>query len=207
MDKQYILAIDQGTTSSRAMLFDSADDVAGLAQREFRQIFPQPGWVEHDPHEILASVRTTVAEVLASAQVDASALAGIGITNQRGLHEVHTHAQPDQPVHGARGAGRVKLVVGDVRHGDGTEPAPLRAPGKDAQDGREWCDEVRCDEARANCTMRSQRSGNKTPAAAAACGMRLVGVMPGNVLASKHHGWPDGSSRKSMLEGWIIASS
>jgi glycerol kinase len=83
LDKQYILAIDQGTTSSRAMLFDRAGGVAGSAQREFRQIFPQPGWVEHDPHEILASVRVTVAEVLASRRVDASALAGIGITNQR----------------------------------------------------------------------------------------------------------------------------
>jgi len=83
LDKQYILAIDQGTTSSRAMLFDRAGRVAGTAQREFRQIFPQSGWVEHDPQEILASVRTTVTEVLASAQIDAGALAGIGITNQR----------------------------------------------------------------------------------------------------------------------------
>ncbi|OOG50880.1 glycerol kinase GlpK [Rhodanobacter sp. C01] len=83
MEKQYILAIDQGTTSSRAMLFDRAGGVAGTAQREFRQIFPQPGWVEHDPHEILVSVLTTVAEVLASARIDAGTLAGIGITNQR----------------------------------------------------------------------------------------------------------------------------
>jgi glycerol kinase len=65
------------------MLFDRAGVVAGSAQREFRQIFPQPGWVEHDPQEILASVLATVAEVLASAQVGAGELAGIGITNQR----------------------------------------------------------------------------------------------------------------------------
>ncbi|OOG53356.1 glycerol kinase GlpK [Rhodanobacter sp. C03] len=100
MEKHYILAIDQGTTSSRAMLFDRAGGVVGSAQREFRQIFPQPGWVEHDPHEILASVRTTVSEVLVSAQVDASALAGIGITNQRETTVVwdrHT----GQPVHNA----------------------------------------------------------------------------------------------------------
>jgi glycerol kinase len=65
------------------MLFDRAGRVAGSAQREFRQIFPQPGWVEHDPQEILDSVLTTVAEVLASARVEAHDLAGIGIANQR----------------------------------------------------------------------------------------------------------------------------
>jgi len=100
LEKQYILAIDQGTTSSRAMLFDRAGRVAGTAQREFRQIFPQPGWVEHDPHEILASVRTTVADVLAAAQIDGGALAGIGITNQRETTVVwdrHT----GQPIHNA----------------------------------------------------------------------------------------------------------
>jgi glycerol kinase len=83
LKKLYILAIDQGTTNSRAMLFDRAGRVVGSAQREFRQIFPQPGWVEHDPHEILSSVLETVAEVLASTQIDAGELAGIGITNQR----------------------------------------------------------------------------------------------------------------------------
>lgn len=83
MAQRYILAIDQGTTSTRAMLFDRAGAVAGSAQREFRQIFPQPGWVEHDPQEILATVLATVGEVLGSTQVDASGLAGIGITNQR----------------------------------------------------------------------------------------------------------------------------
>ena len=65
------------------MLFDRAGAVAGSAQREFRQIFSQPGWVEHDPQEILASVLATVAEVLTAAQVDAGELVGIGITNQR----------------------------------------------------------------------------------------------------------------------------
>ena len=65
------------------MLFDRAGAVAGSAQHEFRQIFPQPGWVEHDPQEILASVLATVAKVLASARVEADELAGIGITNQR----------------------------------------------------------------------------------------------------------------------------
>ncbi len=83
MERKYILAIDQGTTSSRAMLFDRGGSVAGSAQCEFRQVFPQSGWVEHDPQEILGSVQATVAEVLASAQIDVRKLAGIGITNQR----------------------------------------------------------------------------------------------------------------------------
>ena len=80
---RYMLAIDQGTTSSRAMLFDQAGQVAGSAQREFPQIFPQPGWVEHDPREILASVTATVTQLLALTQVDPRELAGIGIANQR----------------------------------------------------------------------------------------------------------------------------
>jgi glycerol kinase len=83
MDRTYILAIDQGTTSSRAMLFDRDGAVAGVAQREFDQLFPQPGWVEHDPREILASVRSTIVEVLTKTQVSASQIAAIGITNQR----------------------------------------------------------------------------------------------------------------------------
>jgi len=83
MHGKYILAIDQGTSSSRAMLFDRAGRVAGSAQREFRQIFPQPGWVEHDPQEILSSVLATVAEALNRAHLDVGQLAGIGIANQR----------------------------------------------------------------------------------------------------------------------------
>ena len=83
MTDTYILAIDQGTTSSRAMLFDRNGAVVGVAQREFEQIFPRPGWVEHDPREILASVQTTAIEVMTKAQISASQIAGIGITNQR----------------------------------------------------------------------------------------------------------------------------
>jgi glycerol kinase len=83
MDKPYLLAIDQGTTSSRAMLFDRSGAVVGKAQREFEQQFPQPGWVEHDPREILGSVQSTIVEAMTRAQVSASQIAGIGITNQR----------------------------------------------------------------------------------------------------------------------------
>ncbi|SDQ60030.1 glycerol kinase GlpK [Pseudoxanthomonas sp. CF125] len=83
MVKPYLLAIDQGTTSSRAMLFDRGGAVVGMAQREFEQLFPQPGWVEHDPREILGNVQSTVVEAMTRAQVSASEIAGIGITNQR----------------------------------------------------------------------------------------------------------------------------
>ncbi|WDS34692.1 glycerol kinase GlpK [Pseudoxanthomonas sp.] len=83
MDKKYVLAIDQGTTSSRAILFDRAGAIKGIAQREFTQIFPQPGWVEHNPREILSSVLTTMTDVLTRAGVEASDIAAIGITNQR----------------------------------------------------------------------------------------------------------------------------
>ena len=83
MDKQYILAIDQGTTSSRSMLFDHDGAVAGVAQREFEQIFPRPGWVEHKPREIMTSVLTTLTELINNTGVDVADIAAIGITNQR----------------------------------------------------------------------------------------------------------------------------
>ena len=100
MDKSYILAIDQGTTSSRAMLFDKEGAVVGIAQREFPQIFPQPGWVEHNPREIMTSVLTTITEVMHNAQVDARAIAGIGITNQRETTVVWDKAT-GQPIYNA----------------------------------------------------------------------------------------------------------
>ncbi len=79
----YILAIDQGTTSSRAILFDAQMQRVGTAQREFTQYFPQEGWVEHNPGEIWDSVLTVCREVLETTGVAASQIAGIGITNQR----------------------------------------------------------------------------------------------------------------------------
>jgi len=80
---RYILALDQGTTSSRAILFDHAGNVCGVAQREFEQIFPQAGWVEHDPEEIWASQLSVAVEALSRAQVGYRDIAAIGITNQR----------------------------------------------------------------------------------------------------------------------------
>ena len=79
----YILAIDQGTTSSRAILFDARGASVASAQQEFPQIFPASGWVEHDPEAIWSSTLATIKACLAKAGVEAAALAGIGITNQR----------------------------------------------------------------------------------------------------------------------------
>jgi glycerol kinase len=83
MSKRYVLAIDQGTTSSRALLFNAGGEIAGCAQREFKQIFPQPGWVEHNPREVMTSVLTTITELVNNSQIDLDDIAGIGITNQR----------------------------------------------------------------------------------------------------------------------------
>ena len=80
---RYLLARDQGTTSSRAILFDDAQNIVAVAQREFTQIYPRSGWVEHDPQEIYASVYSTMMEVVAQADVDPRDIAAIGITNQR----------------------------------------------------------------------------------------------------------------------------
>ena len=79
----YILALDQGTTSSRAILFDHAGQIVQVAQKEFRQYYPQPGWVEHDPEEIWSSQYGVLAEVLAKANCTTRDIAAIGITNQR----------------------------------------------------------------------------------------------------------------------------
>ena len=83
MEKKYVLAIDQGTTSSRAILFDHSGQIAQVTQKEFTQIFPKPGWVEHDAMEIWSSVQSVVAELLSAPDVKASEVAAIGITNQR----------------------------------------------------------------------------------------------------------------------------
>ncbi len=80
---KYLLALDQGTTSSRAIIFDSSGEIVALAQREFKQHYPKPGWVEHDAEEIWASQREVACEAVARAGVQSSDLAAIGITNQR----------------------------------------------------------------------------------------------------------------------------
>jgi len=83
MSKQYILALDQGTTSSRAALFDHAGNIVSVAQKEFHQIYPQAGWVEHDPLEIWSTQAGVAAEAVTKMGLNGSAIAAIGITNQR----------------------------------------------------------------------------------------------------------------------------
>ncbi|HCX58962.1 MAG TPA: glycerol kinase, partial [Sphingobacterium sp.] len=83
MEQQYILAMDQGTTSSRAIIFDKDRNIVSIAQKEFTQIFPQPGWVEHDPHEIWSTQAGVTAEATTKAGLNGKNIAAIGITNQR----------------------------------------------------------------------------------------------------------------------------
>jgi glycerol kinase len=80
---KYVLALDQGTTSSRAIVFDQEGRPVRVAQREFRQIFPQPGWVEHDPKEILSSQRDTARQAVRESGISPKDLMAVGITNQR----------------------------------------------------------------------------------------------------------------------------
>ncbi len=96
----HLLALDQGTTSSRAILFDDAGEIVGIAQREFRQHFPQPGWVEHDAAEIWISQRDVASEALTTAGLNAADIAGIGITNQRETVVVWDRAT-GEPIHRA----------------------------------------------------------------------------------------------------------
>ncbi|UXN06703.1 MULTISPECIES: glycerol kinase GlpK [unclassified Bartonella] len=82
-EKKYIVALDQGTTSSRTLVLNKQAEVVSVAQREFTQIYPHPGWVEHDPREIWATQSSTLTEALAKAGISTDEIAGIGITNQR----------------------------------------------------------------------------------------------------------------------------
>ncbi len=83
MSNRYIIALDQGTTSSRAVLFDETGTIRGIAQQEFKQIFPKPGWVEHDPREILQTQMEVLRSVIHNNSINAAQIAAIGITNQR----------------------------------------------------------------------------------------------------------------------------
>jgi len=97
---QYVLALDQGTTSSRAIVFDHAGRLQSIAQKEFRQIFPQPGWVEHDPNEIWSTQLGVAAEAITQAGLSGRDIAAIGITNQRETTVVWDR-RTGQPVYNA----------------------------------------------------------------------------------------------------------
>ena len=83
MEKRFVMALDQGTTSSRCILFDKKGNILSMAQREFEQIYPQPGWVEHDPREIWSSQLAVATEAMAKIGADAEDISSLGITNQR----------------------------------------------------------------------------------------------------------------------------
>ncbi|MDZ4279826.1 MAG: FGGY family carbohydrate kinase, partial [Hydrogenophaga sp.] len=96
----YLLALDQGTSSTRSIVFDELGGVVAMAQQELTQIFPQPGWVEHDPLEIWRAQLATARQVLAKAGLKASDIRAIGITNQRETTVVWNRAT-GQPIHNA----------------------------------------------------------------------------------------------------------
>ena len=96
----YVIALDQGTTSSRAILFDRAGNIVSRAQHPFHQIYPQPGWVEHDPLEIWATEKRALAEAVDTAHIDPKKIAAIGITNQRET-TILWDARTGEPVHNA----------------------------------------------------------------------------------------------------------
>jgi glycerol kinase len=98
--QQYILALDQGTTSSRSILFDAKGLPVASSQKEFTQIFPQPGWVEHDPMEIWDTQLYTANEVMKKFGVSPSQIVSIGITNQRETTIVWDK-KTGQPIHNA----------------------------------------------------------------------------------------------------------
>ncbi|MBP3455375.1 MAG: glycerol kinase GlpK [Alistipes sp.] len=98
--EQYILALDQGTSSSRAIVFDRAGKICSVAQKEFRQIFPRSGWVEHDPDEIWSSEASVIAEAITSVDINGTNIAAIGITNQRETTIVWD-VETEQPVYNA----------------------------------------------------------------------------------------------------------
>ena len=110
MSQQYVAAIDQGTTSSRCILFDRDGRIVSVDQREHRQIFPQPGWVEHDAMEIWANVEVVVKNALQKSDITPDQVAAIGITNQRETTVVWDR-ETGEPVHNA-------IVWQDTRTGD-----------------------------------------------------------------------------------------
>ncbi len=100
LQKQYVVALDQGTTSSRAIIFDKQQNIISMAQKEFTQYYPKPGWVEHDPMEIYSSQYSVMIEVLAKSGIHPQEIAAIGITNQRETTIVWDK-ETGRPIHNA----------------------------------------------------------------------------------------------------------
>ncbi len=123
MEDQYILALDQGTTSSRGMLFDRQGNVVSVAQKEFQQIYPRPGWVEHDPLEIWSTQAGVAAEAVTHAGLNGASIAAIGMTNQRETTIVWDR-ETGQPIYNA-------IVWQDRRTADFCDQ--LKAQGHEAK--------------------------------------------------------------------------
>ena len=107
--EQYMMALDQGTTSSRCILFDRAGTMRSVAQKEFTQYYPKAGWVEHDPMEIWSSQLSVATEAMGKIGIDARNIAAIGITNQRKLRSSGTETPESryiQPLCGSAGEQR-----------------------------------------------------------------------------------------------------
>jgi len=124
-----MLALDQGTTSSRAILFDRAGSIRAVAQREFAQLFPQPGWVEHDPMEIWASQSGVMAEVLAKAAIAPADVAAIGITNQRETTVLWERATGRPVANAIVWQDRRTAPLCDALRASGQEPTFVRKTG------------------------------------------------------------------------------
>ena len=121
MARTHVLALDEGTSSCRSIVFDAQGEMRGVGQSEFTQHFPKPGWVEHDPEEIWRKQLATIQTAMSEAGVGADAIAGIGITNQRETVVVWDRSTGD-PIHPA-------IVWQDRRTGEVTER--LRAEGRE----------------------------------------------------------------------------
>ena len=141
----YILALDQGTTSSRAIVFDKESQIISVAQKEFTQIFPHSGWVEHNLHEIWETQRDTAITALQNANLTAEDVSAIGITNQRET-TVIWNRKTGEPVCNAivwqdLSPPLRRLVRGAQSHeaagGDEADPRPLSLPEKPLNDGQD----------------------------------------------------------------------
>ena len=116
--KKYVMALDQGTTSSRCILFDKQGNICRMAQKEFPQIYPKPGWVEHNPMEIWSSQLSVVTEAISKIGASGEDIAALGITNQRETTIVWNR-HTGEPVYNAivwqcrRTADKIKQLVED----------------------------------------------------------------------------------------------
>ena len=126
---KYVMALDQGTTSSRCIIFDHQGKIIAKAQKEFQQIFPKPGWVEHNPLEIWSSQLSVMIEAQALSNIKAIDLAGIGITNQRETTVVW-NKETGKPIYNAivwQCRRTAKMI--DKLKGDGLEKKVIETTG------------------------------------------------------------------------------